>query len=223
VARYGEILGFSGLVGAGRTEVFRCVFGIDPLDSGEIFVNGKAVKIRSVRDAIRAGMAYVSEDRKGEGLVLEESVCRNLSLVNLRQFIKRVLVNDRLVREQAETMVGTLQIKTPSVDSQVVNLSGGNQQKVVIGKWLNTQSKIYIFDEPTRGIDVGAKLEVYHLLKDLAEQGNCVIMISSELPEILGMCDRVIVMRTGRVMEEIVRDGGYFDQESIMRASWGVN
>jgi ribose transport system ATP-binding protein len=220
-ARYGEILGFSGLVGAGRTEVLRCVFGIDSIDSGEILVNDEIVKTHSARDAIRAGMAYVSEDRKGQGLVLEESVCRNLSLVNLRKFIKRFFVNDRLVREQAETTVRTLQIRAPSIDSQVVNLSGGNQQKVVIGKWLNTQSSIYIFDEPTRGIDVGAKLEVYHVLKDLAEQGKCVIMISSELPEILGMCDRVVVMRTGEVMEEIDRDNGYFDQENIMRASWG--
>jgi ribose transport system ATP-binding protein len=213
-ARYGEILGFSGLVGAGRTEVFRCVFGIDPIDSGEILVNGKVVRIRSVRDAIRAGMAYVSEDRKGEGLVLEESVCRNLSLVNLRKFIKRFLVNDRLVREQAETTVGTLQIKTPSVDSQVVNLSGGNQQKVLLSKWMFTEPDILILDEPTRGIDVGAKYEIYLFINDLVARGKSVLMISSEMPELLGMCDRIYVMNDGRMVAELEQSEA--TQERIM-------
>ncbi len=220
-ARHGEILGFSGLVGAGRTEVFRCVFGVDPLDAGEIFINGKKIDIRDTRDAIAAGMAYVSEDRKGQGLVLEESVSRNLSLVNLKKFVKGFLINDKGVLKQAEDTVDTLKIKTPSVESQVINLSGGNQQKVVIGKWLNTDSAIYIFDEPTRGIDVGAKLEVYHVMNRLASEGKCVIMISSELPEILGMCDRVIVMRTGKIMGEIGRKETYFNQEDIMKAAWG--
>lgn len=220
-ARHGEILGFSGLVGAGRTEVFRCVFGVDPLDAGEIFINGKKIDIRDTRDAIAAGMAYVSEDRKGQGLVLEESVSRNLSLVNLKKFVKGFLINDKGVLKQAKDTVDTLKIKTPSVESQVINLSGGNQQKVVIGKWLNTDSAIYIFDEPTRGIDVGAKLEVYHVMNRLASEGKCVIMISSELPEILGMCDRVIVMRTGKIMGEIGRKETYFNQEDIMKAAWG--
>lgn len=220
-AKKGEILGFSGLVGAGRTEVFRCVFGVDPPDSGEIYVNGRKAHIRGTRDAIGLGMAYVSEDRKGQGLVLEESVSRNLSLVNLRKFAKNLLINDRGVKEQAETTVDALKIKTPSIEAQVINLSGGNQQKVVIGKWLNTDSHIFIFDEPTRGIDVGAKLEVYHVMNRLAREGNCVIMISSELPEILGMCDRVIVMRTGSVMGEIDRKETYFNQEDIMKAAWG--
>ncbi|MGI6012609.1 MAG: sugar ABC transporter ATP-binding protein [Ruminococcus sp.] len=220
-ARHGEIIGFSGLVGAGRTEVFRCIFGVDPLDSGEIYVNGKKTDIRGTRDAIAAGMAYVSEDRKGQGLVLEETVSRNLSLVNLKKFVKGLLINDKEVKKQADETVEALKIKTPSVEAQVVNLSGGNQQKVVIGKWLNTNSSIYIFDEPTRGIDVGAKLEVYHVMNRLASEEKCVVMISSELPEILGMCDRVIVMRTGKIMGEIQRDETYFNQEDIMKAAWG--
>lgn len=220
-AKKGEILGFSGLVGAGRTEVFRCVFGVDPIDGGEICVRGQKAAIKGTRDAIALGMAYVSEDRKGQGLVLEETIARNLSLVNLRKFVKRILIDDRGVKTQAETTVDTLKVKTPSIQTQVVNLSGGNQQKVVIGKWLNTDSEIYIFDEPTRGIDVGAKLEVYQVMNRLATEGKCVIMISSELPEILGMCDRVIVMRTGKVMGEIKREETYFNQEDIMKAAWG--
>lgn len=220
-AKKGEILGFSGLVGAGRTEVFRCVFGVDPLDAGEIYVHGKKAEIKGTRDAIALGMAYVSEDRKGQGLVLEESISRNLSLVNIRKFVKGILIDDHGVKTQAETMVDTLKVKTPSIQTQVVNLSGGNQQKVVIGKWLNTESDIYIFDEPTRGIDVGAKLEVYQVMNRLATEGKCVIMISSELPEIIGMCDRVIVMRTGSIMGEISRDETYFNQEDIMKAAWG--
>lgn len=220
-ARKGEILGFSGLVGAGRTEVFRCVFGVDSYDAGEIYVDGRKSDIGSVRDAIGCEMAYVSEDRKGQGLVLEQTISRNLSLVNLKKFVKGILINDSDVNKQADKMVDALKIKAPSIEAQVVNLSGGNQQKVVIGKWLNTKSSIFIFDEPTRGIDVGAKAEVYNVMNELVSQGKCVIMISSELPEILGMCDRVVVMRTGMVMGEIDCTNDKFNQEDIMKAAWG--
>lgn len=220
-AKKGEILGFSGLVGAGRTEVFRCVFGVDSIDAGQIYIDGKDVTIKNVSNAIGCKMAYISEDRKGQGLVLEETVARNISLVNLKKFVKGILINDKGVSKQAEDAVESLKIKTPSIESQVVNLSGGNQQKVVIGKWLNTESDIFIFDEPTRGIDVGAKVEVYNVMNQLAAEGKCVIMISSELPEILGMCDRVIVMRTGKIMGEIDCASDHFNQEDIMKAAWG--
>ena len=220
-ARYGEILGFSGLVGAGRTEVCRCLFGADPLDEGEIHINGKRATIRQPKDAIRAGMAFVTEDRKGQGLVLGESVRRNISLANLRKFGRGPLLDDKGITRQAEEMVQSLKIKTPDIDAEVATLSGGNQQKVVIAKWLDADAEIFLFDEPTRGIDIGAKVEVYNVMKNLAKQGKCVIMVSSELPEILGMCDRVIVMREGAVMARIGKDSRHFNQEDIMHAAWG--
>lgn len=216
----GEILGFSGLVGAGRTEVCRCLFGADPLDSGEIFVNGKKMKLKQPQDAIKAGIAFVTEDRKGQGLVLSQSVSRNICLANLRKFSKG-FIDDKGVSEQADRAVESLKIKTPSIESEVATLSGGNQQKVVIAKWLNSNAEIFIFDEPTRGIDVGAKMEVYNVMKQLADGGKCVIMVSSELPEILGMCHRVMVMREGHVMAEINADSKHFNQEDIMHAAWG--
>ncbi len=219
-AHKGEILGFAGLVGAGRTEVCRCLFGADSLDAGEIFINGKKRKIKQPQDAIKAGLAFVTEDRKGQGLVLAQSVSRNICLANLRQFTKG-LVDDKGITEQADRAVESLKIKTPSIDAEVATLSGGNQQKVVIAKWLNSNAEIFIFDEPTRGIDVGAKMEVYNVMKELADAGKCVIMVSSELPEILGMCYRVIVMREGHIMGEIHCVSEYFNQEAIMHAAWG--
>ena len=219
-ARKGEILGFSGLVGAGRTEVCRCLFGADPLDSGEIYVNGEKVKFKQPKDAIKAGLAFVTEDRKGQGLVLSQTVSRNICLANLRKF-SRGLINDKGVSAQADEAVEALKIKTPSIETEVATLSGGNQQKVVIAKWLHSNAEIFIFDEPTRGIDVGAKMEVYNVMKQLADAGKCVIMVSSELPEILGMCHRVIVMREGHIMAEIEKDSKYFNQEDIMQAAWG--
>lgn len=217
----GEILGFSGLVGAGRTEVMQGIFGIKKNDSGEIKIHGKPVTIRRPSDAIRNGIAFLTEDRKQQGLVLQESVERNLSLVNVDKLKKKIFIDEQRIHTQAEDNIERLKIRTSSAAKPVKDLSGGNQQKVVIGKWMNSDADIYIFDEPTRGIDVGAKIEVYNVMNELVQAGKCIIMVSSELPEILGMCDRVIVMREGRIMGTAKSDSVYFNQESIMKAAWG--
>ncbi|MDR7814306.1 sugar ABC transporter ATP-binding protein [Lacrimispora sp.] len=220
-ANHGEILGFAGLVGAGRTETFRAVFGADPYDSGDIYVNGEKVAIKSPKAGIRCGMAFLTEDRKGQGLVLSQSVRTNLILSNMRRCTKGLFFDEKQIDQLAEENISDLKIKTPTADEVVGQLSGGNQQKVVIGKWINTNADIYIFDEPTRGIDVGAKVEVYNIMNRLVRAGKCVIMISSELPEIIGMSDRVIVMREGKVMGELSRKTDVLNQEIIMKAAWG--
>ncbi|MBQ9904862.1 MAG: sugar ABC transporter ATP-binding protein [Synergistaceae bacterium] len=217
----GQILGFSGLVGAGRTETMRAIFGADPIDGGRIFIKGKEVKIRSPKQAIDSGIALLTEDRKGSGLVLAESIRTNLILSSLSQHSTGLFLDESKIETSGQGHIETLRIKTPSIYEIVGQLSGGNQQKVVIGKWLNADAEIYIFDEPTRGIDVGAKVEVYNVMNDLVKRGKCVIMISSEMPEILGMSDRVIVMRGGRVMAEVDRDSKHFNQEDLMKAAWG--
>ena len=217
----GQVLGFAGLVGAGRTETMRAIFGADPLDSGKIFIHGKEVKIKTPRHAIQNGIAFLTEDRKGQGLVLQESIRNNVILANMKGFTSGLFLNDKKISEATEANIRDLRIKTPSADEIVGQLSGGNQQKVVIGKWVNTDADIFIFDEPTRGIDVGAKIEVYNVMNRLVKEGKCVIMISSEMPEILGMSDRVIVMRGGRVMATVDRDSKHFNQESLMKAAWG--
>ncbi|MEF9894962.1 MAG: sugar ABC transporter ATP-binding protein [Clostridia bacterium] len=217
----GQILTFAGLVGAGRTETMRAIFGADKLDGGEVFIKGKKVVIRNPGSAIRHGIAFLTEDRKGQGLVLSQSVKINMILANMRKFQNGPMLKGRAIDKSGKDMVKTLRIKTPSVNEVVVQLSGGNQQKVVIGKWINCDADIYIFDEPTRGIDVGAKIEVYNVMNDLIKQGKCIIMISSELPEVLGMSDRVVVMREGRVMAALDRDSDCFNQEAIMKAAWG--
>jgi ribose transport system ATP-binding protein len=212
----GEILGIAGLVGAGRTEVARAIFGADPIDSGTIEVNGHRVRIKRPTDAVRYGISYLSEDRKRYGLALGLDVETNTVLAALQKFL-RVLgaVDPRKTRAIAERQVRALAIKTPNLRQKVKNLSGGNQQKVVIGKWLTADSNILIFDEPTRGIDVGAKSEIYKLLNELARQGKSIIMISSELPEILRMSHRVLVMCEGRITGELdVREA---TQEKIMQ------
>ncbi len=217
----GEVLGFSGLVGAGRTELFRCVFGIDEVDSGKIFIHNKEVKITNPRQAISNKIAFVTEDRKGEGLVLNESVYKNLTMSCMKKMSDRMILNNRKMKRASERNIRSLRIKTPDDSTPVGSLSGGNQQKVVIGKWLNTEADIYILDEPTRGIDVGAKVEVYNLINDLVKQGKAVILISSELPEILGMCDRTIVMSTGKITGNIKCDSPKFNENDIMAAAWG--
>lgn len=200
----GEILGFSGLVGAGRTEVGRAIFGADPVDSGEVFIHGQRVNIQSPNDAVTHKIAYLSEDRKRYGLTLGMDVESNIVLASFKNFLGFLgWVNQAKARLVAEEYVNTLSIKTPSLQQQVKNLSGGNQQKVIIAKWLAADADILIFDEPTRGIDVGAKSEIYRLLNDLAQQGKAIIMISSELPEILRMSHRIIVMCEGRITGEI--------------------
>jgi ribose transport system ATP-binding protein len=211
----GEILGIAGLVGAGRTEVARAVFGADQVDSGEIFVKGKKVRINSPTDAVEHGIGYLSEDRKRYGLALGLNVETNLILAALRQFIGPFgWVRSGLARIAANLQVKNLAIKTPSLKQTVRNLSGGTQQKVVVGKWLIADTQVLIFDEPTRGIDVGAKSEIYRLLNDLAHEGKAIIMISSELPEILRMSHRIIVMCEGRITGELTAQEA--TQEKIM-------
>jgi ribose transport system ATP-binding protein len=196
----GEILGFAGLMGAGRTETARAIFGADLMDSGEIHIKGKKVQIHHPKDAVAHGIGYLSEDRKQFGLALGLSVETNTVMASLTRFLKSlIIVDDQKTRRVAEDYVKRLNTKTPSVDQTIRNLSGGNQQKVVIGKWLVRDCDILIFDEPTRGIDVGAKSEIYRLLNELADQGKSIIMISSELPEILRMSHRVVVMCEGKV------------------------
>ncbi len=200
----GEILGFSGLVGAGRTEVARAVFGADPVESGEIYVQGNKVHIGSPSDAVQHGIGYLSEDRKRYGLALGMDVADNTVLASFRKFINRIgWVRFSQIQARSREIVTALAIKTPGLQQKVKNLSGGNQQKVIIGKWLTADTSVLIFDEPTRGIDVGAKSEIYHLLNNLAQQGKSIIMISSELPEILRMSHRVVVMCEGRITGEL--------------------
>ena len=215
VLHKGEILGVAGLVGAGRTEVVRAIFGADRPESGEIHVHGRRVDIRSPADAVKLGIAYLSEDRKRYGLALGMNVETNIVLASLNRFMSSFgRIDTRRTRTVAEQRVKDLGIKTPSVRQRARNLSGGTQQKVVIAKWLTADTDILIFDEPTRGIDVGAKSEIYHLLNELARDGKSIIMISSELPEILRMSHRIIVMCEGRLTGEL--DGASATQEQIM-------
>ena len=212
--RKGEILGFAGLVGAGRTETMRLICGADPMDSGTIRVNGKDVKIRSPKDAVRYGIGYLSEDRKRYGLCLNLSVTDNTVLPSLEQLFKGPFVHDRTAHRLAREHAEQIRTKTPSVHARVGSLSGGNQQKVVISKWLLRNCDVLIFDEPTRGIDVGAKSEIYKLMTQLAEEGKSIIMISSDMPELLRLSDRVIVMCEGHVTGEL--DISEATQETIM-------
>jgi ribose transport system ATP-binding protein len=213
--RRGEILGVAGLVGAGRTELARLIFGADRAQSGEILVRGRPVRIGSPADAVQLGISYLSEDRKRHGLALGLDVETNVALASLRRFLKALgQVDTRLTRAVATQRVEELEIKTPSISQKTRNLSGGTQQKVVVGKWLTAETEILIFDEPTRGIDVGAKQEIYHLLNQLAAEGKSIVMISSELPEILRMSHRILVMCEGRLTGELT--AAEADQERIM-------
>lgn len=202
----GEILGFAGLVGAGRTEVARAIFGADPIQQGEIFIDGKKVGIKQPSDAVQAGIGYLSEDRKQFGLMLNMNVSDNISISSINRYLKGPFINNSAVNKIAEEYKHRLDIRTPSIFQKVVNLSGGNQQKIVIAKWLLRDSDILIFDEPTRGIDVGAKGEIYELLDQLAKEGKSIIMISSELPEILRMSHRIIVMCEGKITGELTSE-----------------
>jgi ribose transport system ATP-binding protein len=213
--RRGEILGFAGLVGAGRTEVARAIFGADRIDSGEVFLNGKKLVVRSPGDAVRHGIAYLSEDRKRYGLALGLDLETNTVLAAFERYLGPLgWVQPKRTRATAEAQVRSLAIKTPGVQQKVQNLSGGNQQKVVLGKWLTADASVFIFDEPTRGIDVGAKSEIYRLLNNLAAQGKSIIMISSELPEILRMSHRILVMCEGRITGELKAEEA--TQEAVM-------
>ncbi len=213
--RRGEVLGFSGLVGAGRTETMRAIFGMDPKDSGEILINGKPVEITSSKDALAAGIGYVPENRREEGIFPEMSVQFNETFKILSEFIHRGGVDHKKETEIAEQYREELSIRTPSLQQLVGNLSGGNQQKVVIASWLAANPQILILDEPTRGIDVGAKAEIYSIINELAKKGVSIIMVSSEMPEIIGMSDRVVVMRSCEISAVI--DHTEADQVTIMK------
>jgi ABC-type sugar transport system ATPase subunit len=213
--RAGEVLGLAGLAGAGRTETMRLVFGADTPDAGRILVNGKPVIIRNPRDAIRHRICLLPEDRKAQGLVLVHSVRENFGLPNLDRFSRGPFLDQRRERSEFSGFVQSLRIKVTNAEQPAQNLSGGNQQKIVLAKWLASQADIVVFDEPTRGIDVGAKYEIYLLIGELAASGKAIVMISSELPEVLGMCDRIIVMHEGRVRGEIT-DLATATQEDIL-------
>jgi ABC-type sugar transport system ATPase subunit len=201
--RRGEVLGLTGLVGAGRTEVARLIFGADRRDAGEIFLDGRKLNIRSPRDAIRAGICLLTEDRKQQGLVLCLPVRENFGLPNLKIFSKAGFVSEQRERDAFAEYRSSMRIRVSNEEQLARNLSGGNQQKVVLAKWLQSNSEIVLIDEPTRGIDVGAKFEIYQLINTLVANGKAVLMISSELPEVLGMCDRILVMREGQIAGEI--------------------
>jgi len=203
--RRGEIVGIAGLVGSKRTETARAIFGADPIDSGRIFLHGLPVKVRTPADAIANRIALVPEDRKRHGIFASLSVWENVVISALRHFSRNGVLDLRRARQRAQAYVSSLRVATPGLDKRVLELSGGNQQKVVIAKWLNTNAELFLFDEPTRGIDVGGKIEVYRLMGELLSRGAAIVMISSELPEILGLSDRILVMRDGRICGEFDR------------------
>ncbi len=216
----GEILGFSGLVGAGRTELARAMMGADPCYSKEVYLDGKLEKLTSPAEALKKGIGLLPENRKVEGLILPFSVKFNITMNNYTKWMAAgIFVKDGPEDAAAKEIIGKVRVKTPSADTPVVSLSGGNQQKVVIGRWLNNDCKVLIFDEPTRGIDVGAKAEIYELMRRLTEQGIAVIMISSELPEIVGVCDRVEVFREGNIVADLTGDD--INSTTIMRYATG--
>jgi ribose transport system ATP-binding protein len=219
-AHEGEILGVSGLVGSGRSTLARTLFGAQPKTSGAIEIAGKPVELGSPIEAIASGVALVTEDRKADGLVLTLGVRQNITLARLGGVSWGGQLNIGRERQIASRYIDMLRISTPHADQKTINLSGGNQQKVVLAKWLYTEAKILIIDEPTRGIDVGAKAEIYALLQELVKAGKTIIMISSELPELVGMSDRILVMHEGRISGELDRDS--FSEEKIMTFAAGM-
>ncbi|WP_293684822.1 sugar ABC transporter ATP-binding protein [uncultured Phascolarctobacterium sp.] len=217
--RKGEILGVAGLMGAGRTEIMRAIFGVDPHESGELVFKGEPLKITKPEDAIKAGMAFVTENRKTEGLILDFSILRNIALPSVDTFAKNSVINFGKLSGFADEMAKKLGVKAHSLELEAGALSGGNQQKVVIAKWIGMNPDVIIMDEPTRGIDVGAKRDIYELMNELTASGVSIIMVSSELPEVLGMSDRILVVHEGRIAGELLRDEA--DQEKIMTLATG--
>ena len=217
--RKGEILGVAGLMGAGRTEIMRAIFGVDPHESGELVFKGEPLKITKPEDAIKAGMAFVTENRKTEGLILDFSILRNIALPSVDNFAKNSVINFGKLSGFADEMAKKLGVKAHSLELEAGALSGGNQQKVVIAKWVGMNPDVIIMDEPTRGIDVGAKRDIYELMNELTASGVSIIMVSSELPEVLGMSDRILVVHEGRIAGELLRDEA--DQEKIMTLATG--
>jgi ribose transport system ATP-binding protein len=218
--RKGEIVGIAGLLGAGRTELARALFGADKIEHGQIIIHGRQEKIDSPRKAINLKMGFLTEDRKGQGLVLNLTVKDNICLPSVERFSRLGFVSGKQENHQAKKYIRELQIKTPGMQQKVMYLSGGNQQKVVMSKWLCTEADILIFDEPTRGIDVGSKVEIYKLMNDLTAEGAAILMISSDLPEILGMSDRIIVMHEGRITAEYSSEEA--TQEKILHSALGA-
>lgn len=215
----GEIVGVAGLMGAGRTEMMRSLFGLDPLDQGEIWVHGKKAVIKKPSDAVKLGIGFITEDRKDEGLMLDASIRENIGLPNLKSFSPKGLIDKKTEEDFVDLLIKRLTIKTASSDISARSLSGGNQQKVVIAKWIGIQPKVLILDEPTRGVDVGAKREIYQLMNELTDRGVAILMVSSELPEILGMSDRVLVIHEGTINGEL--DKTEATQERIMTLATG--
>lgn len=218
--REGEIVGISGLVGSGRTEVLESVFGLDPHVTGNVEVEGKAVRIRDPRTALRLGLGLVPEDRKRHGLILSMRVRENMSLTILRRLAAFGFVKQRAERKQAQTYFDRLHVRAPSLESATSGLSGGNQQKLVIAKWVAADCKVLMVDEPTRGVDVGAKQEIHDILREMAKEGRAVLVVSSELPEMLALATRVLVMRQGKIVGEVSRDDA--DEEKLIRLMTGV-
>jgi len=218
-AYFGEILGIAGLVGSGRTELARAIFGADSFPRGEIIFNGKEIKTFNAKNAIKLGMGFITEDRKKEGIVHSLAVAKNLTLIILKSISKACFIRKPAEREVAQKCIHKFNIMTPKLDTEIQYLSGGNQQKVILAKWINSNPKLIIMDEPTRGIDVGAKAEIYQLMRNLVQEGTTIIMISSELPEIIGMSDRILVMHQGRIMGEIA--SAEATEERIMMLATG--
>ena len=222
--RAGEIVGFSGLVGSGRSETMRAIFGIDQLTSGKMYLNGTEIKIKNPRDAISKGIAMINEDRKNYGLCLFRSIRENISLPNLPERQKGFFLNQKREKDECRVVAKTLTVKMASIESQAYSLSGGNQQKVVIAKWVMASPKLLILDEPTRGVDVGAKSEIHALMSKFASEGMAIIMVSSELPEIMGMSDRIIIYHEGKINGEIMRAdilNASATQETILSKEFG--
>ena len=217
----GEILGFSGMVGSGRTEIVRAITGADSFYSGEVYINGSLVKIKSPKDSIKEGFAHITEDRQALGLGLRASVLDNISLVAIGKIFKGLFNNIKRQKEAISPLINDLHIKVPSVNTEVIYLSGGNQQKVVLAKWLLMDQNIYIFDEPTRGIDIGAKSEFYSQMSKLCKEGKSIIMISSDMPELISMSDRVLVIRDHKIETELI--GDEINEENIIEKALGVN
>lgn len=213
----GEILGLSGLVGAGRSELVSAIFGAIPKQEGKLYLEGKEVHIKNPSDAIAHGLGFLSEDRKKNGFVWTMSIRENMTLVTLKHLLKHGFIDGKQELEQAETYFKKLQVKAPSLDTQITNLSGGNQQKVILAKWLMSDIKVLMLDEPTRGIDVGTKSEIYKLMQELTDMGISIILISSEMPELLAMCDRLVVLGKGVVQREMLR--GEANEVNLMRAA----
>lgn len=217
--RKGEILGLSGLMGAGRTEIMRAFFGLDPKESGEIILNGEKITIKNPKDAIDNRIAFVTENRQEEGLVLDESIRENISLINFNKILDKAFINDKKEEELSNKLKDDFKIKAMDIETKTSDLSGGNQQKVVIAKWFAIDPQILILDEPTKGVDVGAKREIYNLITELTEKGLSVILISSDLPELLSLSDRIYVIYEGNLQGEIFKEDA--DQEKVMTLATG--